>query len=271
MKAHFVITISLNESMQRQAEYLIRSIKGVGKCPDSFFTIMTHEDLSFLNNNYLRKEAFLHNIQVVQYETNPNLRYPWSTFARWDIEPKEDLIIGLDSDILALRNLQPLLEELTFKGGICGSGADAFTNFTIQDWKNLFNLASVPFPEKTYRTPDSLISIGQEGAPYYINNGVVCLASKYLENMKKITKDMIAIINENYHDDFYITQKANTLAAYICKEKYNMPLNLMSKDFNHLEVFYGPPDKNAFFYHYNVLRESNYFNYIKKTFYPKIL
>lgn len=271
MKAHFVITISLNLFMESQAENLIRSIKGAGKCPDSFFTIMTHDDLNLLQNTYLRNQIYSNNIQIVRYETDAKLKYPWSVCARWNIEPKADLIIGLDSDVLVLRNLQPALEELISKGGISGVKGNGFDDFTIRDWKKLFNSASITFPEKTYKTPETLISKGEEGCPYYINNGVVALTSEFLENMRKATKDMIDIVHKFAYNNFYITQKATTLAAYFCKEKYNMPLNLMPKEFNHLEIFYGPPNKNTYFYHYNLLRDSSYFYSNKKTFYPKIL
>lgn len=278
MKAHFVITSSLSERMQTQIEFLIRSIKGAGRCPDSFFTIFTDDDPQKIKNDYVNSH------EVIRYQSNPNLKFPWSVCARWDVVPKADLIIALDSDIIALQDLNPLLEELKSKKGMAGALADGFTRsgnvypFSIQDWVKLFNStrflkeSRVEFPDKTYSTPVSETFSesfkrgrrgGLPGCPYYINNGVVSLSSEYVPNIRKHTTKMIQLINSIYPNDFFITQRANTLAAYYCNATYNMPLHVMPKEFNHLEIFYGPPNKNTYFFHYNILRDSKFFSYRK--------
>lgn len=252
MKAHFVVTISANKRMEKQAEVLIRSIKKNGRCPDSFFTIFTHDKLEKISNHYIKNSG----CEIIKYEQNKNLKYPWSVCARWNVVPKADLIIGLDSDVVVLRDLNPLIEELQSKGGMSGTIGDGFVNFSINDWKELFDLASLEYPKKTYRTPR-----GKQGCPYYINNGVLSLSSEHLIDIRRSTKKMIELINTKYYDDFYITQRANTLAAYAC----NIPLNVMSKEFNHLEKFYGKPNKNTYFFHYNISKYRN------KIFIPNII
>lgn len=251
MTAHFVITISANKKMELQAEVLIRSIKERGGCPDSFFTIFTHESKK-ISNTYIKKH------EIIGYEQNPNLKYPWSVCARWNIFPRSDLIIGMDSDVVALKDLNPLLEQLKSKKGIFGTIADAFAppilntnNFSIEKWKELFNLAGINFPKDTYTT-----SSGKTGSPYYINNGVVALSSEYLPEMRIATKKMIEMINSKCYNDYFITQRATTLAAYACK----VPLNVMPKEFNHLEFSYGQPNKNTYFFHYNVSKDRRFFN-----------
>ena len=199
--------------------------------------------------------------EIAGYEPNKNLKYPWSVCARWNVVPKADLIIGLDSDVVALRDLNPLLEQLKANKGMSGTIGNGFAppndysdNFSIENWKELFNLASIDFPEKTYETPKK-----QSGCPYYINNGVVSLSSEYLLDIRKYTKKMIELINVKCYEDFYITQRANTLAAYAC----NVPLNIMPKEFNYLEVFYGKPNKDTYFFHYNISRNKYLFSPIQ--------
>lgn len=252
MRAHFVITISANE-MQSQAEVLIRSIKSIGRCSDSFFTIFTHE-LEKISNSYIKTH------EVIGYKENVNLKYPWSVCARWNVVPKSDLIIGMDADVVALRDLNPLLEQLRDKRGMSGIIGDAFAppnsysnDFSIENWKELFKLASIEYPKETYVTPK-----GISGCPYYINNGVVSLSSEYLMDIRRLTKKMIELINTKCYDDYYITQRANTLAAYAC----NVPLNVMPKEFNHLQYLYGEPNKDTYFFHYNTSKNRNAFNFL---------
>lgn len=242
MKAHFVITTSANAKMELQVEVLIRSIKSVGRCPDSFFTVITHEPKS-ISNAYLKAH------EVMGHEQNTNLKYPWSVCARWDITPEADLVIGLDADVVVLRDLNPLLEQLQDKPGMSGTIA-CNDDFSIENWKELFVLASIEYPEKTYTTSKGQVR------PYYVNNGVVSLSSEYVMDIRRATKTMIDLINTKHYHDFFITQRANTLAAYTC----NVPLNVMPKEFNHLEFCYGQPNKDTYFFHYNVSRDKDFFS-----------
>lgn len=242
MKAHFVITTSANAKMEYQAEVLMRSIKSVGRCQDSVFTVMTHESKKISN-------AYLKNHEVIGYEQNANLKYPWSVCARWDVTPAADLVIGLDADVVVLRDLNPLLEQLQDKRGISGTIA-CDDNFSIKNWKELFDLASIVYPEKTYLIANDLVR------PYYVNNGVVSISYEYVLDIRRATKTMIDLINTRHYDDFFITQRATTLAAYSC----NVPLNVMPKEFNHLEFCYGQPNKDTYFFHYNVSRDKDFFS-----------
>lgn len=245
MKAHFVITTSANKKMELQTEVLIRSIKSVGRCSDSFFTIFTHE-LKKISNTYIK------NHEIIGYEQNSNLKYPWSVCARWDVIPAADLIVCLDADVVVLRDLNPLLEQLQDKRGMSGTIVCG-DNLSIENWKKLFDLASIDFPETTYVTTKGQI------CPYYINNGVVSLSSEYVVDIRLATKKMIDLINTMHYNDFFITQRANTLAAYAC----NVPLNVMPKEFNHLELCYGDPNKDTYFFHYNLSRDHRFFNPVK--------
>lgn len=228
--------------MELHAETLIRSIKRNGRCPDSFFTIMTHQP-NGIKNSYLKKH------QIVGYKVNPNLKFPWSACARWHITPEEDLVIGLDSDVVVLRDLNPLLEQMQTERGISGTIV-CDDNFKINDWNRLFKLASLDYPQNSYRT-----TRGQT-CPFYVNNGVLALSSEYLKDMRQATKTMIDLVNANYYNDFFITQRATTLAAYACK----IPLNSMPQEFNHLERCCGQPNKDTYFFHYNVSRDKGFFD-----------
>jgi len=228
--------------MERQAEVLIRSIKSNGCCPDSFFTIITHQPDEI-------QSAFLKSHQIVGYKQNPKLKFPWSACARWNITPEEDLVIGLDSDVVALRDLNPLLNQMQSKKGITGTIV-CHDNFKIKDWKRLFDLASLDYPENLYQT-----TRGQR-CPYYVNNGVLALSSEYLDDLRQATKTMIDLVSANYYHDFFITQRATTLAAYAIK----IPMNTMPHEFNHLERCHGQPTKDTYFYHYNVSRDKFFFD-----------
>lgn len=251
MKAHFVIIISANKKMELQAEVLIRSIKTTGRCPDSFFTIFTHE-IEKITNVYIK------NHELINYNQNVFLKYPWSVCPRWDVSSAADLIIGLDSDVVVLKDLNPLLEQLHNKKGMFGTIC-CNDNFSIANWKELFDLASIEFPQKTYMTAN------RQNCPYYINNGVVALSSEYLFDIKRSLKKMIDLVNIKWHHDYWITQRANTLAAYDC----NVPLNIMPKEFNHLESCYGEATDDTYFFHYNASKYNHLFN--PKIFLNKIL
>ena len=237
--------------MELQVEVLIRSLKTVGGCPDSFFTVMTHEPEK-ISNDYVKKH------EVRGYEKNPNLKFPWSVCARWDIDPAADLIIGLDADVVAMKNLKPLLEQLYEKRGISGTIA-CHDKLPIKKWQELFDLASIDYPENTYTTAKGQVR------PYYVNNGVLSLSCEYLMDMRQSTKKMIDLINTRYYGDFFITQRATTLAAYACK----VPLNIMPKEFNHLESCYGQPNRETYFFHYNKSRDKN--NFSPTKFIPKMV
>jgi len=238
--------------MEKQAEILIHSIKKAGRCEDSFFTIMTHEPRK-ISNSYLKDH------QIVGYKTDANLKQPWSVCPRWNVTPEADLVISLDSDVIALRDLNPLLDQFQEKRGIFGTIA-CNDNYSFEKWEELFRLASMKYPQKTYNTligrSRSMSSRVSSRAPYYVNNGVVCLSSEYVSEMRANTKKMIGLLNKVSYHDFFITQRATTLAAYAC----NLPLHVMPKEFNHLEICCGQPNKNTYFFHYNLSKNKKFFD-----------
>jgi hypothetical protein len=177
--------------------------------------------------------------------------YPWTTCPRWDIEPKSELVVGLDSDVLAMSDYSNGLKQC-LNYDVSGTLAHQ-AGLTLDEWKQLFEDANIEYPPKLYPTLyDGTMT------PYYLNNGLVALRSEHVEGMREQTKRMLKIINKRHHDLFYIVQVATSLAIH----KLNLNRQLISETFHQLETRDPNPSDQTVFFHYN--GSKNRFDLLKK-------
>lgn len=235
--------------MEFEMELLLKSLETIGECKNYFCTIFSYKKIE---SNFLKNRA-----EIIEYKINKNLKYPWWTSPRWNVVPKGDILIGLDSDIIILKPIKVFLEE-TLKNKILGVIAERspFETESHEKWSYLFKLCGLNKPEFIYKH-----KIKEVTCPYYINNGVVVMPIEYKEKIQAATEIAIKNVKEEIKENYFFPQIITTLAIQISK----IPYDTMSNNYNTLESI--PPNEpqdsinsETVFYHYNRSKDYNSIN-----------
>ena len=241
MKIHFVWPISVNFDMVSMSKILIKSAEGM----NCYFTIMVQKE------EYGKATKYFKNIaEVLPYSASPKFAEPWVWTPKWDIEPKGDIVLGLDSDVVIFNQkiLLDFIKKSYEKKIIYGTIAYE-SPFSHDIWENLFN---------KYEMKDSFkyeFLKTNTPAPYYINNGVVIMPNDFIDVFRFYHKKWLFELNNNFYNLFYISQVATTFAIKESKlphQNANRYLNYLESSHIHAENF---DYNNIAIFHYN---ESKY-------------
>jgi hypothetical protein len=219
MKVHFVWPITANQKMIFMSKLLIKSATKI----DAYFTILV------TSNQYASAYRALKNFADVQHYTpDPQFVHPWVSTPKWDVKPKGDIVLGLDSDLIVwnTKNLKNYINKCFNEQKIFGTigYSNPLTNGLT--WKELFS---------EYGMIDDYQYVFQEDntpAPYYINNGAVLIPSDMLSVFRFYHKKWLIELNKrtNYH--FHVSQIANTFAI----KESGLPHGSLPIYFNYLET-----------------------------------
>lgn len=218
MKIHFVWPISVNKKMIFMSKILIESAKQM----NAHFTILVEEFEYEKALNYFKNIA-----EVLSYAKNPEFASPWVATPKWFVEPKGDILLGLDSDTLVwnpsilLKYAEIAYQENTIYGTIAHKNP-----FKEGEWEKLFS---------QYKMKDNFIyNFHETGlpSPYYINNGAVLMPADLLLEFRIYLKKWLLELNKNYHNLFFISQVATTFAI----KESGLPAKTHPKTFNYLET-----------------------------------
>ena len=247
MIPHITCVISGGSNMEFELELLLKSWEQVGRCKKYFCTVFAH---GTVESKLIKSRA-----EIIEYECNPDLAYPWWTCPRWDVKPKGDIVIGLDSDVVVLNPVQPFLEEslaINKVRGVLGKNSP-FESLESQ-WKTLFEICGVDDYEKYNHPHDGL------ECPYYINHGVVVMPLCHLERMRAFTKQAIQKVHSHIEYIYWFPQIITSLAIQMS----NTPHELMPEKYNLLRPFVSEGyekhiEPDTVFYHYSTSRDVCYY------------
>ncbi len=224
--------------MELQSRLAIRATKNLGTC-----TIWVHEKDYAAISPRLKRMA-----EILPYQAIPGMKLPWSSTPKWGIEPRGDVVVGLDSDVMVWR------EDLVLEAAKqCLADNAVYGTVTYieilpeSEWRSLF--ADLGLPQKF----PFEYTVSKQPAPFHINNGVVMMPTKILPDFRASFYKWLPEINRRYPDLYYMCELATTIG--IMKAELNM--KAMPKTFNYVEVrMPGLPDlKNVAFLHYNTSRK----------------
>lgn len=263
---HFVVMCS--QRFEKNVELFLKSLEINGKLKNFYFTILSNEKVK---NSFLRSNA---DIKIYNYEKVFE-KNPWFSCPRWDVEPKSNLYFGIDPDVVAVNDLNPLLKDCNSFQGI--SGVICYSSpLSLIQWKNLFELFDLNLNEKDlyqlgFQSKPNPSCIGTGAlCPYYINNGVVHLSGNLINNfnvdLKKIIYEMSKL--SRFRDNHYFSQIAHCLAI----EKSKINKRIMPKEFNFLDNYFVDeclPSKNRSLLCYKN-KSSSYLNNFKQNLNLKI-
>jgi hypothetical protein len=225
--------------MELESEILIWSARRL----DCHFTIWAQQHEIHLISNKLKNIA-----EVLPYQSTPEFRNPWEITPKWGVEPKGDVVVGLDADVMVWRD--DLVGEYAARclEDQCVYGTIAYRPpFGAAMWNKLFEQHGMTDQfEYTCADGSGLAS------PYYINNGVVMMPATLLSKFREYHRKWLPVVNAAFPKLYYISQVANTLAV----KDGNIPVKAMPKTFNLLERHNRELEDidDTAFLHYNVTR-----------------
>lgn len=227
--------ISETASMLYQTELLIKSIKKYSKVPQNFSLVVQGYELSS------RKQPIpLVPIKITNKYINENAEvlycpYYWrlGTPCRWFIEPKSEMCVFIDVDIIACNDLSSL-EELD-KNTIYGNTA-YFSPLNDQEWLSL--------------------EIEKNEQQFYFNMGLIISPSKYI---KIIGNELLRIypeIENKFPDCCYYAGQISL--TYIVK-KMKIPRKVLEEYTHWYDVCpFESMKKTPMFLHYFTNRNNNH-------------
>ena len=137
---------------------------------------------------------------------------------RWSVEPRSEVCIFIDHDIVVRSDIRPLVEICKQTNSICGVIA---YNCKIKNslFRKAFEECGVPYikRKKTW--------IGKIPIPKYYNYGVLAVPSTWLKVIHDPLSDNIKIINRLSKEtqDYYLCKHGGQVALAITLEQLNVP------------------------------------------------
>lgn len=231
MKPHFAMLISANRRMEFQAELFIRSLEFYGQVTDYFFDLFILEGET-ISSEYLRAKT-----NIVHYKSALPYGYtnPWTITPRWDMEPKSDLCIHVDADILIVSNLQKLFDYCK-EPGLYGCIANT-PPFSLSKWKAALAMFGLALPERMYLYKQCCgnFQAPKETSvcPFYPNNGFLVTHAKYVPRIREEFKRVLATLNDRYRENVYHPQFSLAIALQILQ----VPTHVLPNSFNYVTTF----------------------------------
>lgn len=250
---HISILLDPKKDHEKYAELLLKSIIKNGNCNNFICTIVIPKETK-LNNKYLLEKC-----NYLAYKTSDGL--PWKNSPRFSPTPQSNLFVGIDFDVIALKDINDLFANCL--NDSCFSAVQAvdppFEN-SFETWSKLYRLAGMDLPNSlfVYRAYKEKIwtdcDFKNLFSPFYPNCGVVLLPSNLLCELKRSLGEASKITEEVCGDNCYFAQICLALALDMSKT----PKKILETKYNHLESFDGKPDSKTVFFHFNKSRDNFY-------------
>jgi hypothetical protein len=234
---HFTSIISVNDLMQFQLIVFAKS----AKCLKEYYTTTWVQE----NEYYAVKPKLKEYVEVKPYRPDPALPWPWACCPRWDIEPRGNVIVGMDADVavFSCEKVQQYVDLCDKEQ--CIMGTIAYHNPLDNDqWQRLAAGVGIKlkFNHQTNYCRKEITD-----CPYYINNGVVMMPVSMLQDFRKHLREMLHYVNR-YYSDYYFPQVAVTLAV----ERMKIRKMVMPLEFNCIEFCtQRHTQENSAFIHYH--------------------
>lgn len=168
---------------------------------------------------------------------------------RWLLEPKTDLCVFVDFDILIIDSLADLLRLCV--GNKLYAAIVLKNHLTDEEFKSVFSVCGVPLPDFSFTT-----QLGQP-VPFYPNFGFVVMSKDVfyaLRDVYPINLKLIMSLAEE-EDSFALTRFASQLALSVSVYQTGVDFESLSYKYNHSDMphFFDDFDSSineACVYHY---------------------
>lgn len=231
MKPHFSSLISACPRMEFQLELLIRSLEFFGKCYDYFF------DLYVLEGEVIKSDFINKKVNIITYQASKDVDFilPWRVCPIWNVEPKSEIRIHFDSDLLITSNINEIFDYCS-SPGFYGAIANV-PPFSLSDWEVALKMFNLTLPDKMYMYKKCCGDIHGDKdhsvCPFYSNMGVSIMYSQYVPQMRETMKHVLKTLNEKYRDNYYLPQIATSISLQLL----NIPRFLLPNKYNHIIGF----------------------------------
>jgi hypothetical protein len=231
--------MSGNAVMEKQLSLLLKSLSSYGCLSDYYFTV-------FIPNSDVIKNRFIRlNTEIIKYTPDDRFAKPWTKVCRWNLKPKGNLVVGIDSDVVAWNDLNGLMKNCFKFNGMSARIApfpQSAYHLKPSEWSFLFKNCKIE--------PNSFdcnyVNESNKKCIYYVNNGIITLSPDLVEGFKHEVNYCLNIANEYFRNSGFLPQIANTLAIY----KSQINKRVMNKNFNFVSLVDGIPNDETLFYHY---------------------
>ena len=250
---HFLMTISDDPLMWVRTESFICTL------PKKYFVTLIITGIANENKNILyedlnlsekikKERPFLKSCNLLfsseNYQTHPPVR--------WLIETKFENCIFIDCDMFVCSELYEFEKKIDYLGGVIAYDSP----LSLDEWKELFFLFKIKFPNKIYLTNQT-----KKECPFYINFGFIIMNNEIKQKIKEkfwLNLEKIKKIKK-FQKNYFLAQLALTITIYQLninfKElplRYNFPdynnfENLYQNEFNNIKIFHSLNKKPDFF------------------------
>lgn len=228
---HFLVTFNDgNDVMFSNFLLLIASIKSLKE--NHFITAVItgsqklSEEIIFKNE---KKEEQLREKFELLLDDNIEIYFSSLLFldhppVRWFVEPKQEVCVFLDVDMIACSSLVTIEREILNCNCIAGVLAHS-CEFDFLWWNKIFQIVNVNFPFNFYKTLLGNLS------PFYINFGFIIMTKEIFHKIKKTYIDFIDVLiaNKTYKDLYFLPQISLALTI----EKFNLQKKILPLRYNY--------------------------------------
>lgn len=225
MKPHFLMIITANEAMQLHTRLFLMSLEKYGKLTDYHCTICIQE------HERITDRYILERVDVETYDNSEGYDPPWlGGLPRWKVEPKGDVCVFVDADMLAFSDLSPLFSDVDRVRGMIAFQSpflgQEFAPSSMMCWRLLYEKLGIDFPTPLYGYSN------KEGdlTPYYINYGCVVVPARHMAEVGGKIEGTIHALHKfqpNYHN--------GQIALAVVLNSLDVPRGTLGPRFNFLE------------------------------------
>ncbi len=225
MTPHFVMIITANEAMQLHTRLFLMSLEKYGKLTDYHCTICIQ------NHEKITDKYILDRADIKTYDNREGYDPPWlGGLPRWRVQPKSDVCIFVDADMLVCSDIRPLFVNANCVRGMIAYHSpflgQEFASSSMMCWRLLYEKLGMDFPNTLYEYSN------KEGdlTPYYINYGCIVVPSKYMTEIGNKIENIIHTLHD-FQPNYFNGQIAFTIVL----NSLSIPTEALSPRFNFFE------------------------------------
>jgi len=255
IKPHFVILINNDERMQFEATLLVSSLETLGGIKEYYCTIVVPE--GFKSSSEFKK--FIEKRGEIKTYKEAVGSKPYLYSPRWEVEPKSEIFVPIDSDIIVLKNIEQLFLAPSEKiKGVIGLESPFLNGLNKTVWEHIFKLFKIETEEKRwtkYRVFDkksihylklfdkeSLVD-ESTSCPFYFNHGLLITSKSIAKKINSIKNDITNdLIKMGFEKSYWLNQIVTT----ICIEKEKIDCEEIDDKFNSIKKL----TEDTHLYHY---------------------
>ena len=180
---------------------------------------------------------------------------------RWHVEPRGNICVLVDSDVLVCSPLQGLK-----KWENCNAVAGVLAHespYELDEWMKIFNHFGIEYNDPIYQTTDT-----EKACPFYVNYGVLivdsCLMPKIrekigpnIEKVMEMEERKHTFTSSGHSPNFFVGQIALTVTlAELPIKKQTLPVRYNYPDYPHYDEKFPEELNQILFFHHLKFKNS---------------